>query len=51
MAKERDKNPNYPILKIINVDIFISRKRNKNLICLPSCFELGEKLRDVTVLR
>jgi len=49
MAKERDMHPNYPILQMKNhKNAFFLERR---IICLPSCFVLGEKLRDVTVLR
>jgi hypothetical protein len=48
MARERDMHPNYQILKGIdeNDGLF-----ERIISCLPSCFVLGEKLRDVTVLR
>lgn len=50
MAKERDKRPNYPRLKIRNGidDLCFGDIQDLHL---PSCFVLGEKLRDVTVLR
>jgi hypothetical protein len=50
MAKEKDMNPNYLILKMTNHLISIGPLQK--IICnIPSCFELGEKLRDVIVLR
>jgi hypothetical protein len=48
MAKERDMNPNYPILNMTNHE---DGHFERTIIYLPSCFVLGEKLRDVTVLR
>lgn len=48
MAKERDTNPNYPKL---NDQKPIRKRKIKSMMILPSCFALGAKLRDVTVLR